>query len=74
MQIGKTSGLAGIAYWINENYCLPESEAVSKHDALVVQLKEWIDHEYENGRQTMLTTHELEAKIEELSGGRFSRL
>ena len=74
VQIGKTSGLAGIAYWINENYRLPESEAVSKHDALVVQLKEWIDHEYENGRQTMLTTHELEAKIEELSGGKFSRL
>ena len=64
VQIGKTSGLAGIAYWINENYNLPESEAVSKRDPLVEQLKQWIDAEYEGGRQTTLSTHELETKIE----------
>ena len=74
VQIGKTSGLAGIAYWINENYNLPEEEAVSKRDELVIRMKEWIDQEYENGRQTMLTTHELESKVEELSGGKYSRL
>jgi len=34
-------------------------------------LKQWIDDEYEDGRQTTLTTSELEEKIEELSGGRF---
>ena len=51
--IGKTSGLAGIAYWINENYSLPESERrLAKRDPLVEQLKEWIDAEYEGGRQT----------------------
>ena len=74
VQIGKTSGLAGIAYWINENYDLSEAESVSKRDDLVIRMKEWIDREYENGRQTMLTTHELEAKVEELSGGKYSRL
>lgn len=74
VQIGKTSGLAGIAYWINENYNLPESEAVSKRDPLVEQLKQWIDAEYEGGRQTTLATHELEAKIEQLSGGKYKRV
>ena len=74
VQIGKTSGLAGIAYWINENYNLPESEAVSKRDPLVEQLKQWIDAEYEGGRQTTLATHELEAKIERLSGGKYKRV
>ena len=74
VQIGKTSGLAGIAYWINENYNLPESEAVSKRDPLVGQLKQWIDAEYEGGRQTTLATHELEAKIEQLSGGKYKRV
>lgn len=74
VQIGKTSGLAGIAYWINENYNLPESEAVSKRDPLVEQLKQWIDAEYEGGRQTTLSTHELEAKIEQLSGGKYKRV
>ena len=74
VQIGKTSGLAGIAYWINENYNLPESEAVSKRDPLVEQLKQWIDAEYEGGRQSTLSTHELEAKIEQLSGGKYKRV
>ena len=74
VMIGKASGLAGVAYWINENYSLPASEALDKRDELVIKLKEWIDLEYAEGRQTSLSTHELEAKIEELSGGRFRRL
>ena len=74
VQLGKASGLAGIAYWINENYQLPEDQAVGKRDPLVVALKEWIDREYEDGRQTSLSNHELELKVEELSGGRFRRL
>ena len=72
--LGKASGLAGIAYWINENYRLSAAEAVDKRDPLVIALKEWIDREYEGGRQTMLAVGELEEKIEELSGKRFSRL
>jgi len=74
VMIGKSSGLAGIAYWINENYKLSESERVDKKDKLVVDLKEWIDREYEDGRQTSLSTAELEEKIEELSDKRFKRL
>ena len=72
--LGKASGLAGIAYWINENYRLSPSEAVDKRDPLVIALKEWIDKEYEGGRQTMLSVGELEEKIEVLSNKRFSRL
>ncbi len=72
--IGKTSGLAGIAYWINENYRLSAEEAVDKRDPVVVALKAWIDEEYEGGRQTSLSVGELEEKIEQLSAGRFVRL
>ncbi len=74
VMISKTSGLAGIAYWINDNYNLPATEAVDKKDPLVVALKEWIDGEYEGGRTSSLSTHELEVKIAELSGGRFGLL
>ena len=74
VQIGKTSGLAGIAYWINENYRLSATEAVDKRDPLVSAIKEWIDKQYEDGRQTSISTAELEEKIEELSGKRFARL
>ena len=72
--ISETSGLAGIAYWINENYNLLGDEAIDKRDPLVVSLKEWISAQYENGRQTSLSTNELEAQIEKLSNGRLCRL
>ena len=72
--LGKSSGLAGIAYWINQNYGLSKEEEVDKHSDLVVKMKEWIDKEYEDGRQTTLSTHELEEKIEQLTNGALRRL
>ncbi len=74
VMIGKSSGLAGIAYWINENYGLTQSQCVTKHDPLVVALKERIDEEYAGGRQTSLSVHELEEMIEQLSAGTLRRL
>ncbi len=71
VMVSKTSGLAGIAYWINQNYNLKGDDQLSKRDPIVLTLKEWIDKEYEDGRQTALTPHELESKITELSGGMF---
>lgn len=67
--IGKDSGLAGIAYWINDTYGLEGEETIDKHSDLVFNLKKWIDEEYQNGRQTALSNKELETKIEELSNG-----
>ncbi len=67
--ISKTSGLAGIAYWINENYGLTGERAVDKRSPLVIAMKEWVDKEYEDGRQTSLSNDELEQKIAEFSGG-----
>ena len=69
--VGKASGLAGIAYWINQNYRLAEDKKLDKRDPLVVAMKEWIDKEYADGRQTELATSELESKIAELAPGRF---
>lgn len=69
--LGKTSGLAGIAYWINQNYSFKGENEVNKKSPLVIKLKEWIDKEYEDGRQTTLSTEEIEQKIEEFSNGEF---
>lgn len=71
--VSKTSGFAGIAYWINENYGLEGVAALDKRDPLVAELKEWVDGEYAGGRVSALSNHELEAKLAELSGGRFVR-
>ena len=72
--LGQNSGLAGIAYWINENYSLSGADAVGKRDELVVKVKDWIDSQYADGRQTSLSPHELELQIEKLSGGKLRRL
>ena len=71
VSVGKTSGLAGIAYWINHNYGLKGENEVDKKDPAVIALKEWVDTEYQNGRQTAISDGELEKHLKELSGGRF---
>ena len=71
VQISKTSGLAGIAYWINGTYGLEGDAAVSKRDELVVRMKELIDAEYEDGRQTVMTDRELDEMIQQLAPGRY---
>ncbi len=71
VMISKTSGLAGIAYWINNNYKLKGENEIDKKDPIVIKLKDWIDKEYDGGRQTSLSNHEIEAKIKEFSNGKF---
>ena len=70
VMLGKSSGLAGIAYWINQNYKLKGENAVDKKSELVVKLKDWIDKEYEDGRQTTLSSGEIEAKVKELTNNK----
>ena len=61
--VSSTSGLAGIAYWINAHYRLTGSEALSKKDPLVLHIKEWVDAQYAAGRQTVISSKELEKLI-----------
>jgi isopropylmalate/homocitrate/citramalate synthase len=61
--ITKTSGLAGIAYWINEHYRLKGDKMVDKRSPVVIAIKEWVDNEYENERQNSISDGELEMLI-----------
>ena len=63
--VSNTSGLAGIAHWINTYYKLPKEELVDKNSKLVVRIKEVVDAEYDSGRVTVMTNQELESLIEE---------
>ena len=67
--ISKNSGLAGIAYWVNRTYGLTGEQELTKHSPLVIQLKEWVDELYEDGRTAALSNEELESKIAELTDG-----
>ena len=63
--VSNTSGVAGIAVWINNYFHLPEAKKLTKDDPLVVRVKEWVDEEYENGRVTVITDDELILVIRE---------
>ncbi|NLC72342.1 MAG: 2-isopropylmalate synthase [Ruminococcaceae bacterium] len=66
VSVSKNSGLAGIAYWLNGHYKLTGDDKLSKSDALVIRLRDFVDLEYENGRVTALSNEELSLRIAEL--------
>jgi len=57
--VSNTSGLAGVAHWINAYFQLKEERRVDKNCELVIEVKKWVDEEYESGRVTVLTDTEL---------------
>ncbi len=65
--ISNTSGLAGVAYWINKHYNLPDGKQVTKQDEIVVRTKEAIDRLYADGRTTLMGDEELFSIIESVS-------
>ncbi len=67
VSVSKTSGTAGIAYWINHHYKLRPEECVTKRDEIVVKMKEYIDVLYSEGRVTLMTDPELEEIFVSLS-------
>ena len=69
--INSTSGLAGLAYWINDHYKFTNENKVTKQDADVIKLKEMVDLIYAEGRQTALTDDELENMLSQINKERF---
>lgn len=63
--VNNASGLAGIAYWINDRYNLSGDRAVTKQSELVIKIKEWVDQQYKSGRETVISNDELEDLIKE---------
>ena len=61
--VSNTSGLAGIAHWMNTYYHLKGDKAVDKKSPLVAEVKKWVDKEYDTGRVTAITDGELEKVI-----------
>lgn len=57
--VSNTSGLAGIAHWINTYFKLKDDKKVDKQSDLVKDVKTWVDAEYETGRVTVITDDEL---------------
>ena len=63
--VNNASGLAGVAYWVNEYRRKLGMEALSKTDELIRKIHEWVSSEYEAGRITMISDRELIKKYNE---------
>ncbi len=64
VMISNTSGVSGIAVWINQHMKLTGDEAVTKSDPIVLFLKQWVDQQYDEGRVTAITDGELEEQMQ----------
>ncbi len=63
VSINNTSGLAGIAYWINEYYELPEGHKIEKSHPIVAKVKALVDAEYAGGRCSVMGDDELDSML-----------
>ncbi len=57
--VSNTSGVSGIAIWVNRKLGLSGESALDKHDPIILGIKEWVDAQYAGGRVTAITDKEL---------------
>ncbi|MCL2546082.1 MAG: 2-isopropylmalate synthase [Oscillospiraceae bacterium] len=59
------SGLAGLAIWVNTYFNLKDDKKVDKRDPRLAKIKEWIDAQYADGRNTTIGDVELKKLVAE---------
>ncbi|MDQ2085515.1 2-isopropylmalate synthase [Herbivorax sp. ANBcel31] len=67
VSVNQTSGLAGIAHWINSYFGLHGKKKIEKKDERVLKIKEWLNEQYKDGRVTAIGDSELEDVIREVA-------
>ena len=67
VSITNTSGLAGIAYWVNNYNAKHGLPAVNKSDDIILKIHEWVSRQYEEGRITIISDNEMEEILKSLS-------
>jgi hypothetical protein len=61
--VDKTSGVAGIAWWINSYFGLARGAQVEKRSPEVLEIAKWVDAQYDDGRTTSISDQEMEAQV-----------
>ncbi len=64
--LNQTSGLAGVAHWINSYFGLKNEQRLDKKDARIEKVKAWVDAQYTDGRTTALSDDEIAQAIQML--------
>jgi len=69
------SGLAGIAHWMNGFYRLANTpNVIDKRDDIIVKMKDLVDKEYVDGRNTVMGDEELEAMLKAIDFDLYEQL
>ncbi|MGR3311550.1 MAG: 2-isopropylmalate synthase [Candidatus Brocadiales bacterium] len=63
--VSDKSGVAGILHWIKRNFTLDGGFELSKSHTGVLKIREWVDHQYKDGRITVISDDEMLKQIEE---------
>lgn len=74
VSISNTSGLAGIAFWINDFYEVPEGQKLDKNDPIVVEIKRIIDEQFDAGRNSIMGDDELDELVRQIDKKRHKLL
>jgi len=72
--IDSFSGLAGIAFWINNYFGLKDKDKIEKQSEIVAKMKGVIDEEYANGRTASMSDSELKKMIKKFDPELYEKL
>ena len=61
--VDKTSGTAGVAWWINSYFHASPAERVDKKSEAVKRITEWVDAQYRAERTTSISDEEMLAQV-----------
>ena len=60
------SGLAGIGFWINNYFRLPDADKVDKKSPIVIAMKDMVDKQYADGRTTAMSDYEMKELMKQI--------
>lgn len=63
VSITNTSGMAGVAYWINRYLAKRGKPEIAKNDPVVEKIYNWVTAQYDEGRITIISDAEMEEQV-----------
>jgi isopropylmalate/homocitrate/citramalate synthase len=61
--VDKTSGTAGVSWWINTYFNIPSAQRVDKRSEAVKKITDWVDTQYRQERTTSISDEEMLAQV-----------
>ena len=61
--VDKTSGTAGVSWWINTYFNLPPAQRIDKRSEAVKKITDWVDDQYRQERTTSISDEEMMRQV-----------